>query len=101
MNLALLQQYGSNSWRIHNFLMEQTTKNLDKAVEELKQLTVDVNRERKNFQVRTDFRDFPCFFTYTTCLRPTSELNSPPSRHGGQSSSQAFSKSRWRTSRWR
>ncbi|GJE87772.1 BCAS2 domain-containing protein [Phanerochaete sordida] len=50
MNLALLQQYGSNAWRIHNFLLEQTAKNLEKAVEDLKQLTVEVNRERKNFQ---------------------------------------------------
>ena len=46
MNLALLQQYGSNAWRIHNFLLEQTAKNLEKAVEDLKQLTVEVNRER-------------------------------------------------------
>lgn len=52
MNLALLQQYGSNAWRVHNFLMEQNAKNLEKAVEDLKQLTVEVNRERKNFQVR-------------------------------------------------
>ncbi|EKM60864.1 uncharacterized protein PHACADRAFT_247062 [Phanerochaete carnosa HHB-10118-sp] len=50
MNFALLQQYGSNAWRIHNFLLEQTAKNLEKAVEDLKQLTVEVNRERKNFQ---------------------------------------------------
>ncbi|KIP11430.1 hypothetical protein PHLGIDRAFT_474594 [Phlebiopsis gigantea 11061_1 CR5-6] len=50
MNLALLQQYGSNSWRIHNYLMESTSQNLDKTVEDLKQLTVEVNRERKNSQ---------------------------------------------------
>lgn len=52
MNLALLQQYGSNSWRIHNYLQEATAKNLEKTLEDLKQLTVEVNRERKNFQVR-------------------------------------------------
>ena len=52
MNLALLQQYGSNSWRIHNYLMESTAQNLEKTVEDLKQLTVEVNRERKNSQVR-------------------------------------------------
>ena len=44
MNLALLQQYGSNAWRIHNFLLEQTAKNIEKAVEDLKQLRVEVNR---------------------------------------------------------
>ena len=59
MNLALLQQYGSNAWRIHNFLLEQTAKNLEKAVEDLKQLTVEVNRERKNFQVRLSIAASP------------------------------------------
>ena len=51
-NLALLQNYGSNAWRIHNFQLESTAKLLDKTVEGLKQLTVEVNRDRKNFQVR-------------------------------------------------
>ncbi|KAI0343938.1 breast carcinoma amplified sequence 2 [Trametopsis cervina] len=49
-NLALLQSYGSNAWRIHNYQLENTATLLDKAVEDLKQLTVEVNRERKNFQ---------------------------------------------------
>lgn len=49
-NLALLQSYGPNSWRIHNYLMEETAKQAEKALEDLKQLTVDVNRERKNSQ---------------------------------------------------
>lgn len=31
--------------------MEETAKQYEKALEELKQLTVDVNRERKNSQV--------------------------------------------------
>ena len=31
--------------------MEEVAKQYEKALEELKQLTVDVNRERKNFQV--------------------------------------------------
>jgi len=50
-NLALLQTYGPNAWRIHNYLMEETAKQTEKALEDLKQLTVDVNRERKNSQV--------------------------------------------------
>lgn len=50
-NLALLQTYGPNAWRIHNYLMEETAKQFEKALEDLKQLTVDVNRERKNAQV--------------------------------------------------
>jgi hypothetical protein len=49
-NLALLLTYGSNAWRIHNYLMEETARQYEKALEDLKQLTVDVNRERKNTQ---------------------------------------------------
>ncbi|KAJ3519697.1 hypothetical protein NM688_g9262 [Phlebia brevispora] len=51
-NLELLQQYGANAWRIHNFQMEATAKLLEKTVEDLKQLTVEVNRDRKNFQTQ-------------------------------------------------
>ncbi|PSR71267.1 hypothetical protein PHLCEN_2v12781 [Hermanssonia centrifuga] len=51
-NLALLQNYGSNVWRIHNYQMEATAKYLDKTLEDLKQLTIEVNRDRKNFQTR-------------------------------------------------
>ncbi|KAI8995362.1 breast carcinoma amplified sequence 2 [Trametes punicea] len=51
-NLALLQQYGPNAWRIHNYLTEASAKNVEKALEDLKTLTVEVNRERKNFQTR-------------------------------------------------
>ena len=52
-NLSLLQTYGSNAWRIHNYLLEATTKQTEKALEELKDMTVEVNRQRKNDQVRT------------------------------------------------
>ncbi|KAF5336881.1 hypothetical protein D9611_003186 [Ephemerocybe angulata] len=51
-NLALLQTYGANAWRINNYLFESTTKQFEKASEDLKQLTVEVNRERKNDQER-------------------------------------------------
>lgn len=53
-NLALLQTYGQNAWRINNYLLEETAKQSERAVEELKELTMEVNRERKNAQVRTD-----------------------------------------------
>lgn len=49
-NIALLQQYGANSWRVHNYLLEATSKQLEKAVEDLTQLTTDLNRDRKNSQ---------------------------------------------------
>ena len=51
-NIALLQQYGANSWRVHNYLLEANSKQLEKAVEDLTQLTTDLNRDRKNSQVR-------------------------------------------------
>ncbi|OAX44862.1 breast carcinoma amplified sequence 2, partial [Rhizopogon vinicolor AM-OR11-026] len=51
-NLALLQTYGPNAWRTHNYLLEETAKQAEKALEELKQRTTDINRERKNSQTR-------------------------------------------------
>ncbi|KAJ7102250.1 breast carcinoma amplified sequence 2 [Mycena belliarum] len=51
-NLTLLQTYGPNAWRIHNYLLETTVKQTEQALEDLKQMTVDVNRERKNMQTR-------------------------------------------------
>ncbi|KAJ7785965.1 breast carcinoma amplified sequence 2 [Mycena metata] len=51
-NLTLLQTYGANAWRIHNYLLEATVKQTEGALEALQQLTVDVNRERKNEQTR-------------------------------------------------
>ncbi|KAJ2928739.1 hypothetical protein H1R20_g8176, partial [Candolleomyces eurysporus] len=51
-NLALLQTYGANAWKINNYLLESTTKQVEQASEKLKQLTIDVNRERKNDQDR-------------------------------------------------
>ncbi|KIJ08755.1 hypothetical protein PAXINDRAFT_18124 [Paxillus involutus ATCC 200175] len=51
-NLALLQTYGQNTWRINNYLLEETAKQSEKALEEMKQLTTDLNRDRKNSQTR-------------------------------------------------
>ena len=50
-NLALLQKYGANGFRIQNYLLEETAKQTEKTLEELKELIVEVNRERKNTQV--------------------------------------------------
>lgn len=49
-NLSLLQSYGPNAWKINNYLLESSATRLEKAVEELKERTVQVNRERKNAQ---------------------------------------------------
>ncbi|KAL1661918.1 Pre-mRNA-splicing factor SPF27 [Schizophyllum commune] len=51
-NVSLLQTYGANAWRIHNYLLETTAKNAEKALEELKEQITDVNRERKNTQTK-------------------------------------------------
>ena len=64
-NVSLLQTYGANAWRIHNYLLETTAKNAEKALEELKEQITDVNRERKNTQVR-----LPCAF----CVSRTHRL---------------------------
>jgi hypothetical protein len=50
-NIALLQAYGSNAWRVHNYLLEATATRVEKTLENLKQLTEEVNRNRKNDQV--------------------------------------------------
>ncbi|KAN0100827.1 Pre-mRNA-splicing factor SPF27 [Tylopilus felleus] len=51
-NLALLQTYGQNAWRINNYLLEETAKQSEAALEELKEFTTELNRERKNSQTR-------------------------------------------------
>ncbi|PAV21887.1 breast carcinoma amplified sequence 2 [Pyrrhoderma noxium] len=51
-NIALLQTYGSNAWRVQNYLMEHTTKGIEKALEEVRERTTEVNRERKQNQTK-------------------------------------------------
>ncbi|KAI9572742.1 breast carcinoma amplified sequence 2 [Boletus coccyginus] len=51
-NVALLQTYGQNAWRINNYLLEETAKQTETALEDLKQLTTELNRERMNSQTR-------------------------------------------------
>ncbi|KAH9060843.1 breast carcinoma amplified sequence 2 [Lactarius vividus] len=51
-NLALLQQYGSNAWRTHNYLLEADAQKAEKILEELKEQTTSLNRDRKNTQTR-------------------------------------------------
>jgi hypothetical protein len=61
-NLALLQQYGNNAWRVHNYLLEADTKKAENLLEELKERTTGLNRERKNTQVHVlyDLRHWRC-----------------------------------------
>ena len=57
--LALLQVYGSNAWRIHNYLNGATAEKVEQGLEELKNLTAEVNRDRKSQQVRRAQRHAP------------------------------------------
>lgn len=49
-NLSLLQMYGANSWKVHNFLLEEDAKALEKSLEALKEQSTEINRSRKNAQ---------------------------------------------------
>lgn len=50
-NVTLLQNFGANAWRTHNYLLESDATLLEKQLEELKERVVDTNRSRKNFQL--------------------------------------------------
>lgn len=51
-NGALMQQYGANAWRVYNYRLEVVGKSLDKELEIINERITDVNRSRKNEQVR-------------------------------------------------
>ncbi|KAB5593033.1 Pre-mRNA-splicing factor [Ceratobasidium theobromae] len=51
INLSLLQTYGANSWKVHNFLLEEDAKVVEKMVEALKEQNTEINRSRKNAQL--------------------------------------------------
>lgn len=46
-NLELMQKYGSNAWRVANFLVEKEIERIEKQTEEVKLRTEELNRERK------------------------------------------------------
>lgn len=52
LNLSLLQTYGPNAWRVHNYLTEAAVVQYEKALERLQDQVTEVNRSRKNSQVR-------------------------------------------------
>jgi len=51
-NGTLLQQYGANAWKVHNYRLEMVGKHVEKIIEELNERIAEVNRSRKNSQVR-------------------------------------------------
>jgi hypothetical protein len=54
---------------VHNYLLEAMAKQTEKALEDLKTFTVELNRERKNMQV-------------SGCLVPCDSVNSDPDTTG-------------------
>jgi hypothetical protein len=75
-NLALLQQYGTNAWRVHNYRLESEAKSMEKELEYLRQRTTEINRERKNFQVRSSYNSYAKLSTNPTKERIGTELTS-------------------------
>ncbi|CAG8629150.1 10184_t:CDS:2 [Ambispora leptoticha] len=52
LNMELLQKYGANAWRLHNFQLEQELKQLQDTLEQYKQEILEVNKERKAEQLQ-------------------------------------------------
>jgi len=51
-NLELLQKYGANAWRVHNYQLENDLANIKKNTEYLRNQILEINRERKNDQTQ-------------------------------------------------
>lgn len=51
INLELLQKYGANAWRVHNYMLEAHLKRIQAANEDIKNKILQINRERKMDQV--------------------------------------------------
>ncbi|KAG0171794.1 hypothetical protein DFQ28_004781 [Apophysomyces sp. BC1034] len=51
-NLELLQKYGANAWRVHNYQLEAYLKQIQKATEEYRAQSREINRQRKADQTQ-------------------------------------------------
>ena len=51
-NLELLQKYGANAWRVHNYQLEADLKTIQRNTEQVRQQILEVNRERKQDQTQ-------------------------------------------------
>lgn len=51
VNLELLQKYGSNAWRLHNFQLEAMLKTMQKQLEAVQAQITELSRIRKLEQV--------------------------------------------------
>ncbi|CAO3617375.1 unnamed protein product [Cunninghamella echinulata] len=50
-NLELLQKYGGNAWRVHNYQLESYLKYIQQETENYKNQINDINKERKADQM--------------------------------------------------
>ncbi|GBB88106.1 hypothetical protein RclHR1_14620006 [Rhizophagus clarus] len=51
-NLELLQKFGANSWRLHNYQLENELQQYQKTLEEYKQNILELNKQRKADQLQ-------------------------------------------------
>ncbi|PWN40805.1 hypothetical protein IE81DRAFT_292854 [Ceraceosorus guamensis] len=51
-NLELEKKFGANLWRLHNFQQESMLRQYEKAVEDMRTQTADLNRSRKMSQTQ-------------------------------------------------
>jgi pre-mRNA-splicing factor SPF27 len=58
LNLELINQFGANAWKLHNFQLEAEVKRLQEELQRRKQEIQDLNKQRKLDQVR---RPLPVF----------------------------------------
>ena len=50
--LGLLQNYGTNAWKLHNYMLEADARAIEAELERARERVTEINRERKNSQVR-------------------------------------------------
>ncbi|CAO3599857.1 unnamed protein product [Absidia cylindrospora] len=51
-NLELLQKYGANAWRVHNYQLESYLKQIKQETEQYRNEINEINRERKHDQTQ-------------------------------------------------
>ncbi|CAG8493886.1 8325_t:CDS:2, partial [Scutellospora calospora] len=51
-NLELLQKFGANAWKLHNFQLEHQLQQLQRLLEEYRQNILELNKQRKSSQVQ-------------------------------------------------
>jgi len=50
--LGLLQNYGTNAWKLHNYMLEADARAIEAELERARERVTEINRERKNSQLQ-------------------------------------------------